>query len=221
MEMSEPIVVPQVVRCATAAEVVHADRGAMRMKHVITTGMLNRNRHRVIQGGGDFSDYKKNPIVLFNHDSDRPAIGKNVGLSMEGSGERGRIIAETEFAPTEFGRELFALYEGRYMNSWSIGFQGVEVTFVKNDAGDVTEIVFNKWKLFEYSAVPIPANPDAVTQALRHKLISESTFRLLTYTDDLTPEEAKSEPGFPESALNRLVTMRLRVRAASDRLLEG
>ena len=211
------IATPEIV-----TDVLSTDRSKMRITHAITTGVLNRNGHRVVQAGGDLTDYRKNPIVLFNHDSDRPGVGKSVGQEFERRHDR--WVAETEFAPTQFGHELWTLYAGDYMKAWSIGFQPVPdaVEFTKNDRGDITEIIFNKWNLFEYSPVPIPANPDAVNQALRHKIISESTYRLLNLADELAPELAAdpSQGLALGAALDSAATMRLKFRAAAE-LLEG
>jgi hypothetical protein len=229
-----PLIIPaheaEQIRNATligAAEIVcdalSADKSKMRITHVITTGMLNRNGHRVVQAGGDMSEYRQSPIVLFNHNSDMPAVAKSIG--QEHDARRDRWVAETEFAPTQFGHELWTLYSGDYMKAWSIGFHPIAdaISYEKNDKGDILAIVFGKWKLFEYSPVPIPANPDAVNQALRHKLISESTYRLLNYADELATDNAGPAEQAPPSSsvLDRLVSMRLRVRGAADRKLEG
>jgi HK97 family phage prohead protease len=177
------------VRCTAPATMSVQDRSKMQVGAVISTEELNRNGHRVMQDGWDFGDYLKNPIVLFGHDDSRPAVGKNVGLTIDG----GLLKAVTEFAPTEFGKELFELYAGGYMRAWSVGFQPTVTEYQKDGQGNITEIVFRKQKLIEYSAVPIPANADAVSMALRDKVISDSTFRLLNYTYEETPEACPPE----------------------------
>ena len=194
--------------CAVAAgAILHADRDKMIVRHVITTGALNRLNQRVMQAGADVEEYRKNPIVLWNHDDSQPAIGKNSALDRDGD----RWIARTMFAPTPLGREIYSLYEGGYMTSWSIGFKPVETTYIKNENGDLSEIVFNRWKLLEYSAVPIPANADAVTMALRKNVISESTYRMFSYAEELALEVGKDEGDLPASALDSLATMRQQI----------
>lgn len=206
----------ELVLLVTRGEILGATQSSMTVRHVITTGTLNRNGQKVIQAGGDLSEYRKNPIVLFNHDSSEPAIGRSLGQDFERKLDR--WVAETEFAPTEFGRELWALYSGGFMNSWSIGFKPtVDPEYERDKDGELSAIVFPKWALWEYSAVPMPANPDAVNMALREKKISEATHKLLTYAYESTPEEATPEEGFPDSALDKLVSMRLRVRGLNDR----
>lgn len=165
------------IRCAAPAVNAVEDREAMRISAVISNQDLNRNGQRVMQAGWDFADYMKNPIVLFGHDDNAPAIGKNVTLGLEGE----RLRAVTEFAPTAFGREMFTLYAGGYMRAWSPGFLPTEVSFKKNDQGDIEEVIFNRMKLLEYSAVAIPANADAVSEALDHGLIGRETHALVMH----------------------------------------
>lgn len=200
--------IPSVVYCSAPAVMHVVDRQKMQLAQVISTNELNRNGHRVMQDGWDFEDYLRNPIVLFGHDDSKPAIGKNVSLAIDGP----LLRAVTEFAPTEFGRELFALYDGGYMKAWSVGFQPTVTEYVKDAQGNISEVVFKHQKLLEYSAVAIPANANAVNNALRNKVISESTFSLLQYAHAETPEEAPSEDA-PESALEVLAPVRMALSA--------
>lgn len=110
--------------------------------------------------GMDSTDFEKNPVVLFAHNSGSLTVGKNLWLKKVKNG----VIAKTKFADTELGRELYRLNAEGYMNSWSIGF-------IIPEGG--TKFIdgyrhINKWKLLEYSSVALPANPDALNLIMKN-----------------------------------------------------
>lgn len=161
---------------AEAAEV--DDEPKRRVRSIISTEKQSRTRLIVAQDGFDLKEYQKNPVVLFNHDWWRPSVGMNVELEVTKKG----LVALTEFAPTAFGEELFLLYSGGYMRAWSVGLEPTKTEEEKDDDGRTVAIRSLKHKLIEYSAVPIPANPDAVNLALSQKMIGPETARFLTCT---------------------------------------
>jgi HK97 family phage prohead protease len=127
----------------------------------ITTNALDRYHEVVEPGGAVLENYRKNPVVLLNHNSFDLPIGKNLWIKPEGSG----LLALTKFASTMQGDDVLALYEQGIMKAWSIGFKPLKW----EDATQSEEAYsrkYTEWELLEYSAVTIPANPEAVTNAL-------------------------------------------------------
>ena len=108
----------------------------------------------VKMAGVDLENYKKNPIILFNHDYDKP-IGKALDVQVIDS----KLIFKIQFADTDFGREIYYLLKNGYMNASSIGFIGKE--YEPNDFGGLT---FTKIELLELSIVSVPCNPSAIVQ---------------------------------------------------------
>ena len=128
---------------------------------LITTDTVDRYREIVDPGGAQLEHFRRNPVVLLNHNSWGVPIGKNLWTKNEGRG----ILAKTQFAPTPEGRDVLALYEGGFMKAWSIGFiprRGED----SDPAPSGYRRKHTQWELLEYSAVTIPANPDALTNAL-------------------------------------------------------
>ena len=133
--------------------------------------------------GMDSSDFQKNPVVLFAHNSGATAIGKNIWLRKVKNG----VLAKTKFADTEIGRELFRLNAEGYMNSWSIGF-------IIQDGGAHFKDGFrhiDKWKLLEYSSVALPANPDALNLIIK-KYFEENT-KQITFINSPKKEKKMDE----------------------------
>ena len=88
----------------------------------------------------------------------------------------GRIVAETRFArDVPFAEDIFRLYEQGVLRGWSIGF--VPRKAFRVPAGRATGLRVEEWDLLEYSAVPIPENPGALTVALQKGLVRDPDLR--------------------------------------------
>lgn len=102
-------------------------------------------------------NYKKNPVILFGHDYGSAPIAKAIKYEFDDKG----LILTMKFADTEKAREVFSLYEDGFMSAFSVGFRPLEYRFEEREPG-VSGAVFVKAELLENSAVPVPANPEAV-----------------------------------------------------------
>jgi HK97 family phage prohead protease len=92
---------------------------------------------------------------MFAHDYTKPAVGKALGIAVLGDSLRARV----QFAPTALGRELDTLYSQGFMRAWSIGFDVKESQPRKGKGRRYT-----RQELLEVSAVPVPSNPNALTE---------------------------------------------------------
>ena len=102
-------------------------------------------------------EFMKNPVILFAHESWQAPIGKAVDWEFDSKG----LILTMEFAETPEADKIFKLYEGGFMNAFSVGFRPREVRWEERAPG-VEGLVFVKAELLENSAVPVPANPEAL-----------------------------------------------------------
>ncbi len=149
---------------------IEVDRAERTIVATVNTGAVDRYRTVIVPEGGRFENYRRNPVVLYNHDGARFPVGKNLWIKAD----KRRILAKTKFLPAgrdELADKVFDLYEAGFLHAWSISFDPI-------DAGAPTadEIrrrpelaackqVFRAWDLLEYSCVTIPANPEAARQA--------------------------------------------------------
>jgi len=164
----------------------------MTVRHVISSGIRSHTGLEIDQSGWSFEFY--HGVVLWDHDSSAPAIGKNMDLSLKG--EPSKLHAVTQFAPTDFGKELFTLYEGGFMRDWSVGISIDESSLVK-DGDEVVALRTKRQHLMEYSATPIGANPEAVSQALGKGLIRPETAAMFHVKP--APAARTSQDGLPGS----------------------
>lgn len=134
--------------------------------HYVTTKAVDRDNEVVIPEGITLFNYQKNPQVLWNHISfsDKvTTIGKSLWQKADSSG----LLCKTEFASTSLASEVFELYKGGFLTSWSIGF------IVKDFIDENNIRTFTSTELLEYSAVTIPANPEAVSLSFIKSLKSD------------------------------------------------
>lgn len=121
-------------------------------KVVITTDYQDRQGEIVEQEGIDVSFYKLNPVVLWAHDY----WSLPIGVCEKIEKIDGKWVAEGKFAPEEanpFAQQVRKLYDGGFLKAVSIGF------IPKRWEGNIVK----EAELLEFSFVPVPANPFALS----------------------------------------------------------
>jgi phage head maturation protease len=161
---------------ATFGETLKVDTASMIVRSVITTSAPDRAGDIIYPSGLKNAEiYMRNPVVLWAHQRTMPPIGTCEKLTIDGD----RIIAETKFsASSTFASDLFRLYAEGVLRGWSIGFIPTRVepnrgTYKAPAIGNI----YSEWELLEYSAVPIPENPQALTLAVRKGFIQDADLR--------------------------------------------
>ena len=126
---------------------------------VASTGDVDRHGDVIAPEGWRLEAYRRNPVVLWAHDYRRPAIGRAAAVWREGDA----LLAQVEFAPTEFAGEVAALYRQGYQQGVSVGFRPIRFE-ERRDArsGAFLGIRFLEQELLEISAAPVPANGRAL-----------------------------------------------------------
>lgn len=137
------------------------------MEVVISTSKLNSYGGRVLTGGIDFSQYQKNPIVLWMHNrpwgdrKDEPLpIGKMENLRVEGDKLIGSVVFDEN---DEFAMQIKGKYDKGILNMVSAGLDVVELT---DDLSSLLpgqrRMTISKSRLREVSCVDIGANDDSL-----------------------------------------------------------
>jgi HK97 family phage prohead protease len=105
--------------------------------------------------GVQLGNFKKNPIVLAQHDSSQP-IAKCASIGVEGNA----VVALIEFPPagvSDRSDEYLRLMKSGIIQAVSVGFLPLEWEPIRG-AG----LRFTSWELLELSCVSVPANPSAL-----------------------------------------------------------
>jgi HK97 family phage prohead protease len=111
--------------------------------------------------GWDLERFEKNPVVLWAHDHRQPPVGQALSVGVEG----GDLVASAKFADAEtyaFADTVFRLLKKGFLRATSVGFFPKEWTYDEDRGG----YNFIGQELFEFSIVPVPANPDALALAV-------------------------------------------------------
>lgn len=158
---------PRCYRVPCTASIAEEDPSRLRV--TITTRARDRHGDILEPGGARISNYLKNPVVLWAHEYRALPVGRTVSLMRDGDA----LKAEVVFADTRFAREVRELYAQRFLRAWSVGFLPLEWDVIEDAEGKFDGYHVRAWELIELSAVPVPANPEALTDALANGMVRE------------------------------------------------
>ena len=173
---------------------------------VISTADMDRSGEIVDQSGWNLELYKMNPVVLWGHDYYSLPIGVCDSIELI----EGKLIAKGRFAPADanpFAQQVRKLYDAQIVRATSVGF-----IVSKMDGNTIIQA-----ELLEFSFVPVPANPyalslrDAETLGLNTMMLSMKGLNNLIKKEEgdqppmptdtpsePTPEETPAEDPTPE-----------------------
>ena len=120
--------------------------------------------------GWDLDRYQKNPVFLWAHRYDQPPVGKAIQV-MQGD----KLKFHIKFASADtypFADTIYKLYKGGFLRGTSVGFMPREHEELVNDDGARTGWRYKRQELLELSAVPVPANPNALVMAVQKGIVS-------------------------------------------------
>ncbi len=119
---------------------------------VVSTEDQDRQGEIVRQDGWNLDRYKQNPIVLWAHDYSSLPVGVAESIEVV----NGKLTAKGRFASAEanpFAQQVRKLYDAGILRTTSVGF--IPTTMDGN--------VITSAELLEFSFVPVPANPFALS----------------------------------------------------------
>lgn len=167
--------------CTSDLKAVNTER--REVVHAISTATEDRVGDIIEPAGWELDNYRRNPVVLLDH---QRTVDHIIGRGTVWT-ERDGLYARTSFGDHQLGRDAFALVRAGLASAWSVGFRGVDFSPRKTGKTAVGGVHFKRQELYEYSLVAVPMNPDAVTHALKSCGVSQASLRLLAKLD---PEPA-------------------------------
>jgi len=173
------------------------------LEFVGSTAQVDRYGDVIEVEGWDLKNYKKNPVFLWAHDYRQPPVGKALKVAKTDQG----LMFQVKFATAEeypFADTIYKLYLGGYLKATSVGFQDLEREPITDKDGKQVGWRFKKQELYELSAVPVPANPNALIMAVQKGVVSPREVEDLTgvpFEADLDQAE-RPETGEPEESIN-------------------
>lgn len=147
------------------------DLGDRSVQFTISKEVVDRDGDTLRAGGVDFTNYMKNPVFLPFHNSRDFPLGKVTKFWVEGNSVKAIVyfptLEELSSDPALASEKAklvdftYYAYKMGMLNAVSVGFIPLEWTETK-DGYDIT-----KWELLEFSAVAVPANQDAIAEAVK------------------------------------------------------
>lgn len=163
------------------------DLGDRSVQFTISKEVVDRDGDILRAGGVDFTNYMKNPVFLSFHNSREFPLGKVTKFWVEGNSVKAIVyfptLEELSSDPALASEKAklvdftYHCYKTGMLNAVSVGFIPLEWTETK-DGYDIT-----KWELLEFSAVAVPANQDAIAEAVKSFGLDESTVKSIMATE--------------------------------------
>ena len=123
----------------------------------------------VVSGGDEWltEKYMKNPVVQFGHDYSIPPVGKTEKLTTDADGNLIATIRWDDSPTNPLGQTVAAQFRDGFMSAVSVGFQPGRSTPrnklpTDHPAHGEKGMLFERNQLLEISAVPVPANGEAL-----------------------------------------------------------
>ena len=147
------------------------DMGNRTVRFIISKEVVDRDGDILRASGVDFTNYMKNPVFLSFHNSREFPLGKVTRFWVEGNSVKADVyfptIEELSTNPEQASEKAklvdfcYRCYKTGMLNAVSIGF--IPLEWVETENGfDIL-----KWELLEFSAVAVPANQDAIAEAVK------------------------------------------------------
>jgi len=130
----------------------------------LSTFDLDLFGERIDPKGWDLKNYVKNPVVLWAHRHDIPAIGKCESITVDDGGLHG-VLFFNDKSFDFFGWSIGQRVKAGVIRACSVGFRPLEIEIPsKQDRQGGTSLIFRKQLLGEVSACNLPANPKALVE---------------------------------------------------------
>lgn len=186
------------------------DESNYRITHTVNTKAVDRYNTIVLPRGAKVDNFLKNAVVLWAHNMDRSLPKIPIGRCVELNIEEDAVVVTTEFnSNDELAVRVFNAYKDGFLHAWSIGF--IPTKYKKFDEENVEDLnkkyglnvsteqiksaswglyLIYQWELLEYSAVPVPGNPEALSAD------DAGTFKRELVTRGLLEEQVADEINF-------------------------
>src|SRR3990172_10200026 len=109
------------LRKGFTCEVTKAEGDSRTLDFTISTPSTDRMGDKIMAGGWKLDAYRKNPVMLWAHDSSMLPVAKATNVRID----NGKLRATAEFTPagmSKFNDTVFEMYKGGFLSATSVGF---------------------------------------------------------------------------------------------------
>jgi len=173
-----------------------------------STTMMDRVGDIVVPSGIEITNYKKSPVILFQHDRDN-VIGKAVTITQKPDG----LFVKAEIHAGACEHEIFYAIKNGLFTSFSIGFRTKKAEW--KPVGDTEVFFITKSELLEVSVVSIPCNTDST-----FSLVKSFEGNFYAGDVDFTPKSAPTADETTTCAGDNTMRIKLRDMLPEDKVKE-
>lgn len=194
------------------------DPGRMSARFVISTPSTDRSGDEVSPEGCVLTNYKKNPLVLWEHGFSQHGmlpLGKSEdeqgNLTVEVSPQA--VIGTCFFSRSDpFAEQVFGLIAEKIIRGASVRLQPLAFTHGANG------LAIGQWDLEEWSVVGIPCNPEAVAKTVRDGKVGALKLNesLLKSLSRWVPTPAATSRGWTPPVLEKSTMSKAKAKAAPE-----
>jgi HK97 family phage prohead protease/HK97 family phage major capsid protein len=192
------------------------------LEFVLSDDTVDRYGDIIDPAGWVLNNFKKNPIALFNHNSNFP-IGTWTKVRVEGKKLLGRLKLAVE-GTSERIDEIIRLVQQGVLRAASVGFMPIDFEPLKDNSG----LLYKEQELLETSLVSIPANPAAVqlarslgtSDAVMEMVFGEKAGKHPTVTRGANGEQATTQHPNSSRGNTKMKTIAERIAEAQRRHVE-
>ena len=128
--------------------------GERQVEVIASDGTRDRMGDILVPSGCDITNYRRNPIVLAQHDATLPIARATVSVGVD------KVSALIDFPPagtSDTSDAYLRLMKAGIISAVSVGFMALEWEPLSTGG-----LRYTKWELLELSCVSVPANPSAI-----------------------------------------------------------
>jgi HK97 family phage prohead protease len=136
----------------------------VKIDFTISTETVDRDQDTIAIDGWKLENYRKNPVILWAHDSRQPSIAKSLSEWIQDQ----KLKSTALFTPKDlypFGYMISQMYLKGFLNAVSVGFKAIRAKWSVDEETRPWGIDYFEQELLEYSGCPVPANPEALMDA--------------------------------------------------------
>lgn len=162
-------------------EVTKKSAGGISIEGLSNANTIDRIKEKIDPKGWKLDNYKKNPIVLFDHGHD-PAFGSTpIGKALVIEPQEKGLYTKIQISNSKTDKisAIRDLVEEGILKTFSVGFNPIEV---EKDGSSPDVNIIKSAELLEQSIVPIPMNQDS-TFALLSKRFSRDNPKAVTWLE--------------------------------------
>jgi HK97 family phage prohead protease len=186
------------------------------LEGVANKNVVDRGKEIIAPDAWDLDNYKKNPVILFNHGIDpqlgSTPIGKAVGIEAREDGLY--VKAKLSSVDDPVINRIRGLVKERMLKAFSVGFAAMDTDF---DAKQGVRVI-KKAELYEISVVGVPMNQDSLFEMSEKSMMSCKTLVSKTM-DELKLDCFHAKGAIVAAHLHEVMHERIEAGASKEDLI--